>query len=72
MRKRIFHSILITSLSVLIAGLAVSATLFYYYFVSMQNDQLKSELQLAAVGVEKEGIGYLDLLENGEINVKGE
>lgn len=71
MRKRIFHSILITSLSVLIAGLAVSATLFYYYFVSMQNDQLKSELQLAAVGVEKEGIGYLDLLENGEINVKG-
>lgn len=71
MRKKIFHSILITSLGVLLAGLAVSATLFYYYFVNIQNDQLKSELQLAASGVEIEGIGYLEQLENGETNVKG-
>ena len=60
MTKKIFRSILFTSLAVLFISLILGAGSLYYYFGSVQEQQLRTELTLAAQGVEHTGSDYLD------------
>ena len=62
MTKKIFRSILFTSLAVLLVSLTVAVGCLYYYFINVQDEQLQTELALAAQAVEKAGSGYLESL----------
>ena len=63
MTKKIFRSILFTSLAALLISLAVAVGCQYYYFVNVREELLQTELNLAAKAVEDVGIGYLDDLD---------
>ena len=63
MTKKIFRSILFTSLAVLLISLTVAVGCLYYYFVNIREELLQTELNLAAKAVEDVGIGYLDDLD---------
>ena len=65
MTKKIFRSILFTSLAALLISLAVAVGCQYYYFVNVREELLQTELDLAAKAVEDVGIGYLDDLDTG-------
>ncbi len=58
MTKKIFRSILYTSLAVLLIGMAAAAGFLYYYFTGVQSRELQGELSLAAGGVESAGVDY--------------
>ncbi|MGM9521704.1 MAG: hypothetical protein ACI3VB_04415, partial [Oscillospiraceae bacterium] len=60
MTERIFRSIFLVSCCVLLACLIIIMGALYDYFSDVQRDQLESELQLAAQGVENEGLAYFD------------
>ncbi len=60
MTKNIFRSIFIVALSVLLLCTAVTVAVLHHYFRSVQMDQLRSELMLAADAVERGGISYLE------------
>lgn len=62
MSEKIFRSILLAASAVLLASLVIVMGCLYDYFVSVQEEQLKDELRLAAYAVEESGQGYLDLL----------
>ncbi len=63
MRARIFRSILTVAVSVLVVCCAIIMGVLYEYFSKAQNNQLKSELSIAAHGVERDGTEWLDSLE---------
>ncbi len=63
MRKKIFRSILTTSLAVLIISLLAATGALYNYFVKVQEQRLHSELVLAAEAVEQSGVVYLESLD---------
>lgn len=67
MTKKIFHSILITSVVVLLTGLLIASGSLYHYFMKAQNRQLQDVLRLAALGVEENGRSYLDKLDKGKL-----
>lgn len=60
MSKKIFSSIMIVAMTVLLAGLFIASSFLYDYFNQMQAERLNEELQLAAVGVEKAGVAYFE------------
>ncbi len=60
MTRKIVQSILIVGVIVLISTLAIVLGVTYNYFAKEQISQLKTELELASVGVENEGIKYLE------------
>lgn len=62
MSKKIFHSILLIVAAVLAANLIIVMGCLYDYFESIQEQQLKEELRLAAYGVEETGQEYLERL----------
>ena len=62
MTKKIFHSILLVAGTVLLASLLVIMGCLYEYFGSVEKKQLRDELELAAVAVEKNGTEYLSQL----------
>ena len=62
MTKKIFHSILLVASTVLLASLLVIMGCLYEYFGSVEKKQLRDELELAAVAVEKNGTEYLSQL----------
>lgn len=62
MSKKIFRSILIASLAVLLASLVIIMGCLYNYFGTVQANQLKDELRLAAYAVEESGQAYLEKL----------
>lgn len=62
MTKKIFHSILLVVAAVLAATLIIVMGCLYDYFESIQEQQLKEELRLAAYGVEETGQEYLERL----------
>lgn len=66
MTKKIFRSILLTSLAVLLISLSIAVGCLYYYFGNVQEQQLDSELTLAAGAVEESGIGYLERLKTDD------
>lgn len=55
MSKKIFHSILLVAVAVLLADMVIVMGCLYDYFQSVQEQQLKDELRLAAYGVEERG-----------------
>lgn len=69
MTKKIFRSILLTSIYVLLISLSIAVGCLYYYFGNVQEQQLDSELTLAAGAVEESGIGYLKRLETNDLRL---
>ena len=63
MTRRIFRSILLAALAVLLASLVIILGLLYEYFASVQESQLKDELGVAAAAVENGGADYLAALD---------
>lgn len=62
MTKKIFRSILLAAVSVLLASLVVIMGCLYEYYRNVQEKQLRDELRLASYGVEADGSGYLEQL----------
>ena len=60
MTKKIFRSIIAVAMVVLLASLFISSTFLYDYFNKSQVSQLKEELSLVAVSVDKIGAKYFD------------
>lgn len=69
MTKKIFNSIFLTSIVVLLVSLSIAVGCSYYYFASLQEKRLQSELSLAAQGVERGGIAYLENLPAGDVRL---
>lgn len=62
MTKRIFRAIFIVSFGVFFASLLLFLTVLYDYFSGVQQHQLRIQTDLAAQGVQDEGIVYLERL----------
>ena len=69
MTKRIFRAALLVGVAVLIASLALVMGVLYSYFGRVQESQLRDELSLAAVGVEKNGTDYLRALQSHQYRI---
>ena len=69
MTKRIFRSILLVALAVLVACFALFLGVLYNYFGSIQANQLKTQLLFAAEGMERNGIAYLENLDKGDFRL---
>jgi len=65
MTRKIFRSIIIVALAVLLAGMVAATTFLYNYFNQSQVSQLKAELSLVADTINAAGIGYLDNFDSG-------
>ena len=66
MTKKIFRSITAVSVTVLLIALITTVGILYGYFSRSFSDRLKSQLDLAAHGVENEGTEYLEGLSDGD------
>lgn len=66
MTKKIFRSILLVALAVLLASLGLIMGVLYGYFGDVQAAQLKNALDLAASGVETGGQSYLQAISEKE------
>ncbi|MFG6368093.1 MAG: two-component sensor histidine kinase [Lachnospiraceae bacterium] len=64
MTKKIFRSIMIVALAILMASIVIIMGCLYHYFSDVQERQLEDELALAATGVEKSGQEYLEDLQS--------
>jgi two-component system phosphate regulon sensor histidine kinase PhoR len=62
MTKKIFRSILLAAVSVLLASLVIIMGCLYDYYKNVQEKQLRDELRLASYGVEADGADYLERL----------
>ena len=62
MTKKIFRSILLAAVSVLLASLVIIMGCLYDYYRNVQENQLRDELRLASYGVEADGLDYLEQL----------
>lgn len=62
MTKKIFRSILLAAVSVLLASLVIIMGCLYDYYKNVQEKQLRDELRLASYGVEADGLDYLERL----------
>lgn len=69
MTKRIFRATLLVGVAVLIASLTLVMGVLYSYFGRVQESQLRDELSLAAVGVEKNGTDYLRALQSHQYRI---
>lgn len=63
MTKRIFRSILLAAIAVLLASLTLVMGAMYSYFTSVQFEQLRVETALAAHAVTNEGLDYFEDLD---------
>ncbi len=64
MTKRIFHSIFLGALTVLLAALVLVMGALYAYFTRLQLQQLRVETALASHAVANEGLDYFHKLDN--------
>ncbi len=64
MTKRIFRSIVLVALAVLLASLALVLGVLYDYFSDLQRQQLITQVELAAQGADHEGEGYFKGLDS--------
>lgn len=69
MTKRIFHSVCIVAVAVLLASLTLVMGVLYDYFSGSQEEQLKNQTVLAAQGIENEGAGYFDGLKSEDLRI---
>ena len=63
MTKRIFRSIFLVALVILLAGTVLIMSVLYGYFNQLQYKQLKIETDLVTHAVENEGVDYLEQLD---------
>ncbi len=66
MSKKIFRSIIIVAVTVLLASLVMTNSYLYRYFNNIQSSRLKDELALATAGVEQSGAEYFDRLSSSQ------
>ncbi len=66
MTKRVFRSIFLASLAVLLATLALILGALYTYFSDVQAEQLRLQTALAAHALEREGVSYFDGLDTAD------
>lgn len=69
MTKRIFRSVCIVVVVVLFASLALVMGVLYDYFSGSQENQLKTQTDLAAQGIEHEGSSYFDGLDAEDLRI---
>lgn len=69
MRSKVFKTIWIVSLTVVIASLIFVVGLIYQYFAGLQKDQLKTEVKLAAQGVALSGEEYLKGVDKNDFRI---
>ena len=66
MTKRVFRSIFLASLAVLLAALALILGALYTYFSDVQAEQLRLQTALVAHALETEGVSYFDDLDTSD------
>lgn len=66
MTKKIFRSIFLTALAVLLVAFAVITAALYSHFADMQKQALRREVSLAAAAVQTQGRSYLETLTDAE------
>lgn len=69
MTKRIFRSVCIVAVVVLFASLALVMGVLSDYFSGSQENQLKTQTDLAAQGIEHEGSSYFDGFDSEELRI---
>ena len=69
MTKRIFRSICLVALAVLIGSIVVIMGALYNYFTGVQRRQLTMQTSLAAQAVATEGMNYLNSLQIGDTRI---
>ena len=69
MTKRVFRSIFLASLAVLLATLALILGALYTYFSDVQAEQLRLQTALVAHALEREGVSYFDGLDTADRRV---
>lgn len=69
MTKRIFKSICLVGGIVFVASVILVSSVFYQYFSVSQTKQLDIQVELAAIGVEKNGLDYFADLDNIDYRV---
>lgn len=69
MTKKIFRSTLAVAAVALLATLILIMGVLYDYFTGQRTNQLEVEAKLAAVGVELEGLTYLERLEGTDLRL---
>lgn len=62
MTKKIFRTIFAVAISIFLASALLFMTVLYDYFSKIQQNQLRMQIDLAAQGVEDEGLEYLQSL----------
>ena len=66
MTKRVFRSIFLASLAVLLAAMVLILGALYTYFSDVQAEQLRLQTALAAHALETEGVSYFDDLDTSD------
>lgn len=69
MTKKIFRSVFFVAVLMLLICFALVMWAFYAYFNSVQKEQLKTEIELVARAVDKDGMSYLVSLDTGESRI---
>lgn len=69
MTKRIFYNILIVAICVFLASVLLFMTVLYDYFSSVQQGQMRAQLDFASQGVLHEGIDYFDGLDEQKYRI---
>ena len=69
MTKRIFNSVFLTAITVLLASAVLIIGSLYGYFSVVQKQQLRSQTILAAKGAEEEGVSYFTDLDTSAFRV---
>lgn len=69
MTKKIFRSVFFVAVLMLLICFALVMWAFYAYFNSVQKEQLKTEIELVARAVDKDGMSYLLSLDTGESRI---
>ncbi|MCI1512614.1 MAG: DUF515 domain-containing protein, partial [Eubacterium sp.] len=69
MIKKIHRSILLVSVIVLLAAAGLIMGAMYPYFQNVEADELKSQTNLAAQGVERNGKAYLKHFDNAKVRI---
>ena len=69
MTKRIFHSICLVALVVLVASLILITGITYQYYSQLQKNQLRTETALVSQAVEADGLSYLQNLQGSDCRI---
>ena len=69
MTKQIFKAVCLAAIAVFGASLVIIIGALYGYFSEMQTKQIRIQSELAARGVENNGLAYLDSLKDEEYRV---